>query len=125
MALNFTLTLLPGLLFGIIGGKIADIVDRKKILILGDIISGLTTICLFGLHLIEPNISVIIIFVLTFILSAISSFYTPAFTAILPNIVKKDEVVDSNSLLSLFDSIVSLIGPVFATLIIGVMGVAH
>lgn len=74
------------------------------------------------MHVLDPKISVILIFILTFILSSISSFYTPAFTAIIPNIVSNNIIISANSVFSIFESIVSLIGPVVATLIIGIVG---
>lgn len=122
MALNFTMTLLPGLLFGIIGGDTADKFSKKKILILGDFFSGFITIFLYYMHVLDPKISVVLIFILTFLLSSISSFYTPAFTAIIPNIVSNNIIISANSVFSIFESIVSLIGPVVATLIIGIVG---
>lgn len=124
MAFNFTLTLLPGLLFGFIGGQTSDNINKRKILLFGDLLSCFVTVVLYFLSYFNFNMntSVIYVFILTFLLSSISSFYSPAFTSIIPNIVSKKDIVEANSIFSVFDSIASLIGPVIATLVISLLG---
>ncbi len=52
------------------------------------------------------------LFALTFLLSSVSSLYSPAFEASIPNLVDKSELITANSLFSIAKSFISLGGPV-------------
>lgn len=122
MALNFSLSLIPGIFFGFIGGFISDRVNRKQMLLCINIASFLLISMIMLLLQFESNISILFIFILTFIISSLTSMYEPAFNASLPVIVEKKDLISMNSIFNLFESIISLLGPAISGLIIGIFG---
>lgn len=122
MAVNFTVSLLPGLLFGFTGGVIADRYDRKKIMFWGDLIAAVITFLYFMTYLFSISVGASGLFILTFILSSLAALYTPSFDAALPNIVEKKDIVNANSLFNVARSFISLGGPMVAGILIGFMG---
>lgn len=122
MALNFSLSLIPGIFFGFIGGFISDRVNRKQMLLCINMASFLLISMIMLLLQFESNISIIFIFILTFIISSLTSMYEPAFNASLPVIVEKKDLISMNSIFNLFESIIGLLGPAISGLIIGIFG---
>lgn len=122
IALNFSLSLIPGIFFGFIGGFISDRVSRKKMLLCINIASFILISMIMLLLQFESNISIIFIFILTFIISSLTSMYEPSFNASLPVIVEKKDIISMNSIFNLFESIIGLLGPAISGLIIGIFG---
>jgi dTMP kinase len=88
-------TLLPALLFGPIAGAVADRLDRRMTMIVGDVIRGL----LFLSIPIFPNLTWI--YIVKFLAGIASQFWNPATAASIPNLVPKDQLERANQL-SLF-----------------------
>jgi dTMP kinase len=85
-------TLLPALLFGPLAGAIADRMNRRITMIIGDIIRGL----LFLSIPIFPNLTWI--YVVKFLAGCASLFWNPATAASVPNLVPKDKLERANQL---------------------------
>lgn len=112
IACNF----LPHVLFGGIAGVIADRFDKKMIIVLADILSGVTTLIFFVLiFLFEFNF--ILIAFTVFLLSVINTFFTPAVRSTMPLIVEKTDLVKANSI----DGIVVSAGRLLAPMLAGVL----
>lgn len=122
MAINFTVSLIPGFFFGFLGGVLADRQSRKKILIIGDVLAASFTLFIVLLHFSSFNLNVGALFALTFILSSINAIYLPSFQASLPSLLKKEDVIVANSFFSVSQSFINLGGPVFAGMLIGFAG---
>jgi dTMP kinase len=92
----WAVTLLPALLLGPIAGALADRLDRRMTMIVGDIIRGLLfiSIPLFGDNLIW-------IFVAKFLAGIASQFWNPAASASIPNLVPKEKLERANQLSTL------------------------
>ena len=119
LAVSFLLfsILIPQILLSFIGGVIADVSNKKKILIFGNLIRGIVLILLFY------NLkSVFIIYPVALIISAITQFYVPAEAPLIPALVKKEKLVPANSIfgIGLFGSI--LIGYVLAGPAVNLLG---
>lgn len=86
----------------IVGGFIAsnflDRVSHKKIMLFSDLFS---CILVFFLALIVSyiGINIIVVYITTFLTTIISSFFIPARSAIVPNIVQKEQLIRANSFL--------------------------
>ncbi|SNX52992.1 MFS transporter [Thermoanaerobacterium sp. RBIITD] len=102
--------LLPSLIFGVFAGKIVDIHNKKKILILGDF---LRSILVFLIPFFKEYV-----FIIIFIVSTISIFYDTAKSSILPELVKKDRLRQVNSLSSSYSSLMMVLGPSISGFII-------
>ena len=85
-------TLLPALLFGPLAGAVADRLDRRMVMITGDVVRGL----LFLSIPLFPNL--IWILVAKFLAGVASQFWNPATAASIPNLVPKDKLERANQL---------------------------
>jgi dTMP kinase len=85
-------TLLPALLFGPLAGALADRMDRRTMMIVGDVIRGL----LFLSIPIFPNLTWI--YVAKFLAGVTTQFWSPATSASIPNLVPKDKLERANQL---------------------------
>jgi dTMP kinase len=85
-------TLLPALLFGPLGGAVADRLDRRITMITGDVIRGL----LFLSIPIFPNLTWI--YVAKFLAGVTTQFWGPATSASVPNLVPPDKLERANQL---------------------------
>lgn len=117
-----TVALIPELLLGPFMGVFADRFDRKKIIISLNFISCITVGIAAIIFKVNGVLSLPCIYALVIILSIISISFSPAMTAILPSIVKKEELLDANSLKAAIYSIGSIAAPLFAGLIFGLYG---
>ena len=85
-------TLLPALLLGPLAGAVADRMDRRTMMIVGDVIRGL----LFVSIPIFPNLTWI--YVAKFLAGVVTQFWSPATSASIPNLVPKDKLERANQL---------------------------
>ncbi len=85
-------TLLPALLFGPLAGALADRLDRRMTMIVGDVIRGL----LFVSIPLFPNLTWI--YVAKFLAGVATQFWSPATSASIPNLVPKDKLERANQL---------------------------
>lgn len=109
--------LLPQIIFSFIGGIIADLRNKKKILIAGNVArSAIMLLLLFDIH------STVGIYLVTLSISIITQFYVPAEAPLIPYLVRKKDLLVANSIfgICLFGS--TLIGYVTAGPIIQLIG---
>lgn len=94
--------LIPQIILSFIGGILADLRDKKKILVYGNIIRAAALLLLFF-----NSHSIVIVYFVSLIISVATQFYVPAETPIIPFIVKREYLVTANSLfgIGLFGSI--------------------
>lgn len=114
---------LPIIFFSLIGGLIADKIDRKKLLLLSQSAQAVLALCLFvlsTLSLINP----LLIYVILFLVSTAQSFSIPARQAVIPHLVPKPYFMNAISLGSLQFQSAIMIGPAIAGFLIGGMGVS-
>lgn len=94
--------LIPQILFSFLGGIVADVRSKKKILVYGNIIRAMLIVFLFF------NIeSLYLVFIISILVSIITQFYIPAEPPFIPQLVAKSRLVAANSIfgISLFGSI--------------------
>jgi len=116
------LGVIPNVLLGPVAGTIVDKVDRKKMIILLDFIRGVFGVLLFIYSLFRDiNLGIIYLIVLFFAVCQV--FFSPAFVTILPSIVKKEELVDANSLQMTIQEITMTVAPFLGALVFGLYGV--
>lgn len=86
---------LPAVILGLIAGVLVDITDRKKVIM---IINLLLALCFFSL--IWFKVSYFAILVIAFLVNALAQFYVPAESSAIPIIVSKRQLLIANSLFS-------------------------
>lgn len=87
---------LPSLLLGVFGGLLADVVDKRKVLLISDLLYGLAYLAFIPIKKIYP-----LIVLNTFFLNSISQFFVPAESSSMPLIIPKKQLFLANSLFSL------------------------
>jgi len=86
---------LPAVILGLFTGVLVDLTDRKKIIMMIDILLSLAFFSLIFLKESYPAILAIAFFV-----NALSQFYAPAEASAIPLVVKKSELITANSIFS-------------------------
>jgi MFS family permease len=110
----------PALLFGLHGGVVADRWDRKRTMIAADVVRGavLLPIAVAGL-LGELPLAALV--AAAFVLTAATSYFTPAYGAILPALVERRNVQPANGLVRATADALSVIGWALAALLLAVL----
>ncbi|EKQ50189.1 MULTISPECIES: MFS transporter [unclassified Clostridium] len=117
-AINVLVGMLPRIIFGPFAGILADRVNRKKLTIFFDIISGIIVFSFLGVSTIS-GLSVVSIYVTSFILSSISVFYDTALSSSIPNLARDEMLMKINSYTSTSVSISGVLSPILAGIIYG------
>ena len=113
-------TLLPALLLGPVAGAVADRLDRRMTMIVGDVVRGV----LFLSIPLFPNLTWI--FVAKFLAGVASQFWNPAAAASIPNLVPKDKLERANQLSQLMTyGTAPLAAGIFAVLSLIAAGLSH
>ena len=76
-------------------GMLADMYNRKKLMIIANLLSALVAL---GLIFVNHSDQLILLYVLVFLLMALHALEVPAERAALPNIVKENELLTANAI---------------------------
>jgi MFS family permease len=117
-----SITIIPKLILGPIAGVLVDWFDRKKMIVCLDMLSGVTIGIYAILFMINGELSLGSIYVLSILLSLISLIFQPAIRTIIPSLVKKEELIDANSINSIIMNIGNLMAPALAGILFGLYG---
>jgi len=85
---------IPSVLFGPLAGVFVDKWDRKWVLAITSIIRGL--LILLIIPLVEQ--SLVLIFMVSFLIYTATQFFAPAESSAIPELVKRDDLIVANSL---------------------------
>ncbi len=113
---------LPIIFFSLAGGMIADIADRKKLMIAAQTVS-MATAFIFAITTFTHNISPLLIYFLLAINSIATSFETPARQSLVPALVPEKYFINAVSLNTIMWQSAMVIGPTIAGFIIALHGV--
>ncbi|ERL08171.1 transmembrane secretion effector domain protein [Olsenella profusa F0195] len=81
------------------GGVVADRFDRKRILVVADMLSAF--VCLVAAAFFVTPVFVYALISANVLLSAASGFYLPAYHSVLPFLVRKSQISNADSHLEL------------------------
>ncbi len=109
---------LPQLIFGMLAGVFIDRWDRRRIMIVSDVLRGLLVL---GFILVRRPQDVWIFYLLGFLQAAIGTFFDPAKSAMIPTIVERDALLAANSLSQTTRVITSVVGSALAGVLVGAM----
>lgn len=116
----FIARLLPPFLLGPFAGVVADRLNRRMVLIVSD---GLRALIVLNFLLVEITGQIWLLYLLTILQLSISAFYEPASAALIPSLVKKDDLVIANSLSGLTWSTTLAIGAALGGLMTMLLGI--
>ncbi len=123
--LMMTLTL-PSVLIGPLGGTFADRYRRKVIIVLCDILTGLSALSLAVVFFVaESNHELLIswLFFIAFFVGVIAAFFGPAMLAIVPELVPAEKVTRANSMLQIVSRLAIFVGQGIGGLMFRLLGV--
>ncbi len=113
---------LPIILFSLLGGLMADKMDRKKLIILSLISQTILASTLFILTF-SHSITPLWIYLILFLVGVAQSFSIPVRQSIAPNLVPKEYLMNATSVGTLQYQSAIMIGPAIAGFLIGGAGV--
>src|SRR5215212_5565126 len=112
---------LPPFLFGPVAGVVADRFDRRKVLILSDLLRAGIVLCFL---LVNGPADLWLLYVLTVLQFSVSAFFEPARAALVPALVESNELLTANTLSSITWSAMLTLGGAIGGLTASVFGVA-
>ncbi|MBA3355628.1 MAG: MFS transporter [Pyrinomonadaceae bacterium] len=110
---------LPSFVFGPLSGVLADRFSRRSIMIVSDL---LRAVVVLGFLVVRRADQLWIVYVLTVLQLAFSTFFEPAKTAAIPSIVSNRELVAANAISSVTWSVMLTLGAAIGGLITGWLG---
>jgi predicted MFS family arabinose efflux permease len=106
---------LPKLLIGFVAGTLVDRLDRRRIMIVSDFARALLLPCFLLLR--TPS-DLPVALLISFLVASASAFFNPARTAILPALVKDEELMTANGWIQAGQNVAMLAGSVLAGIVI-------
>jgi MFS family permease len=113
----------PGLVLTLIGGVFADLVDRRRLLILTQIGAGLSALTL-ALLIVTGVVHVWMILVLSFVTGCCMALAGPSYQAITVDLAGREDLANAIALNSMQFQLSRVLGPVFAGLAFKTLGLA-
>ena len=118
-SLSFIAVMAPGLLLGPFAGVLVDRWDRRRVMIISDIVRGGIALLLIpaiatGQYWYALGI--------TFLGACVAPFFTPARGAMIPRVVPQEQLLQANSLSQTTNTVMRLIGPALGTAVYHLLG---
>ncbi|MCU7500529.1 MAG: MFS transporter [Ignavibacteria bacterium] len=104
---------IPAILLSSVGGAVADRYSRRKILIFCDALNGIGVLILAAVLYFKPDQSDLVLasfFAISLLISIINSFFQPAISAAVPDLVPRDKITGANSLDQASEQVMTFLG---------------
>jgi len=115
----FIAEMIPSLLLGSVAGVFVDRWNRKRIMVITNLLLALG---LLPPLLVHSTAWLWVVYVVAFVESVLTQFFTPAESALLPLLVSEEHLGPANSLNSLNKNIARLVGPPLGGIVAGLLG---
>lgn len=113
--------LVPLLLLALLGGALADAIDRRRLVQLTELVlAGLSAALLINALLPVPHIW--LLYGVGIFAAGLATLQRPALTALVPRLVGREELVGAVALTKLSQSLGQIVGPAVAGLLIAAVG---
>jgi MFS family permease len=119
---NFMATV-PGLVLTLFAGVIADLVDRKRLLIITQAFAGASALVL-GVLILTGTVQVWMVLALSFVTGCCWAISGPSYQAITVDLVEREDLANAIALNSSQFQLARVIGPLLAGLTINAFGLA-
>ncbi|KPI56970.1 transporter [Clostridioides difficile] len=113
---------IPIVVFSPIGGAIADIFNRRNLMVIFDFSSSLTVLVL-SVFLFNNSSSILLIGIIMTILSVISTMYQPTVQSSTPILVDNEHLMSANGIVAGVASLTNIAGPVLGGVLYGIFGI--
>jgi len=109
--------ILPVLVFSLIGGALADVVNRRKLMFVTQTVQAVLA-ALLGFMTLGGHITIWHIYLLTAIQAVATAFDLPARQALVPNLVPARDLPSAFSMTSIAFTVGSIVGPALSGIVI-------
>lgn len=123
VALLQTSVSLPFFLMALPAGALADIIDRRKILIAAQLVM-LSTVLVLGIFTLTGIITPVMILILTFSLATAAAINAPTWQSIIPELVPAERLQSAITLGSVAFNVARVVGPVLGGILLAFAGPA-
>jgi MFS family permease len=113
----------PGLILTLVGGVIADLVDRKRLLIYTQAVAGLSALVLTVL-IVTGLVSIWSVLALSFVTGCCWAVSSPSYMALTVDLVAREDLANAIALNSTQFQLARVIGPVLAAVTIRAFGLS-
>lgn len=114
-------SLVPSILFSFVAGTLADRWDKKRIMLLADLMAAIGTATVLMLYL-TNNLQIWHLYIINFLLSFMNAFQNPASYVATTLLVPKEHYVRVSGLHALSSSIVTILAPAFGSAVLAFGG---
>ena len=115
----FIVAFVPGVVLGSVAGVFVDRWDRRRTMLIGSLLMALGLLPLLLLH---DKGSLWILYPVLFFEAIVEQFVVPAQDALIPHLVKEEQLVTANSLTSVGSSVARLAGGALGGILFGLFG---
>ncbi len=115
--------LVPLVVFGLYGGALADSIDRRTMVIVTEVASGLLVIVLLVNSLL-PAPQLWVLYVVAMLLAGVDGLQRPSLDAMIPRVVERDQLAAAAALTSIRWTVGSIVGPAIGGILISAYGTA-
>lgn len=122
LALVGLFSLIPMLLFSPIAGAVVDRLSRKKLMILGDLVAGVSTIFLLVLFLFG-KMEIWHIYLVAALSGAGEAFQRPAYMAAISTMIPKKHYGRAQGMIGMVASATGIVAPMAAGVLLGFIGI--
>ncbi len=123
MAMFLVINCIIGAVVSPFGGIIADRFERKKILVWMDVIRGIV-VTITALLLYLQMMDIWMLYVSTVITAFCGAIFSPTASAIIPNIVKENQLAEASSMDLFVGNFCSIVGMIISSILYQLIGVA-
>ena len=109
--------IIPLIVFGLYGGVLADKFDRRKLILNAEIASMVVAGLLLANSLL-PNPNLIFIYVMAAVFAALDGISSPSMGAIIPRIIKSEDLVGAQAVMTIRWQFGAVVGPSIAGFVI-------
>lgn len=113
--------ILTTILLSPIAGTLADRVDRRRLMWSLDLVRGLISLAM-ALAMITAGVPFVVLVLLAALLTAATSFRSPAYSASIIHIVGREQIQQATSTMQLINSGANILGPILGGVAIGLFG---
>jgi MFS family permease len=121
MGTVFVLTILPMLIFLLIGGVLVDRFPRLGLMLVSDLTRGLVVGCMAALAF-THRLAIWHVYGFSLVSGFVEAFFQPAYRAAVPDVTPREDLTSANSLTSLSEQFGGIAGPALGATIVALGG---
>lgn len=121
MATIFTISIVPMLVFLLVGGALVDRFPRIRLMIISDVVRGLL-VAVMALLAARNTLMIEHVYVISLVSGFVEAFFQPAYRAALPEVTPEADLTSANSLTSLSGQFAGILGPAIGAFVVALGG---